>query len=54
MNEYIKYGICCKRAKCLTKKRKAYYETIRENKLKAYIRENKDRIEKIKRKILNP
>lgn len=48
MNEYIRYGICCKRAKWLTEKRKAYYETMRQNKLNAYIRKNRKRIEKIR------
>ncbi len=53
MNEYIKYGICCKRGERLTEKRKIYYETIRQNKLNVYIQKNKDRIERIKKNILN-
>ncbi len=53
MNEYIKHGIYCKRGKYLTEKRKAYYESMRQNKLNAYIRKNKDRIKRMKKDISN-
>jgi hypothetical protein len=53
MNEYIAHGIYCKRGKYLTNKRRSYYESIRKNKLKQYIQKNKERIERMKKKILN-
>lgn len=53
MNEYIKHGIYCKRGKYLTEKRKAYYESMKQNKLNAYIRKNKERTERMKKDILN-
>lgn len=51
MEEYRREGIYCKRGKKLTPERKAYYEIIRQNKLDAYIRKNKQKINRLKRKL---
>lgn len=45
LEEYARTGLCCKRPKRLTSKRKTYYEGIREKKMQAFIEENRERIE---------
>lgn len=51
LEEYKKYGLCCKRGKKLTPERQAYYESIRDKKLEAYIIRNKQRINKLRKKM---
>ena len=51
LNEYAEHGIYCRRPKRMTKKRKAYYESIRKKKMQKYIDENKRKIETMKRTI---
>ena len=45
MNEYIASGLCCKRGKVLTERRKTYYESI--------IDENRKKIRILKQQIVN-
>lgn len=52
LDEYKKYGLCCRRGKKLTPERKIYYESIREKKLEDYIKRNKRRINKMKKNIV--
>lgn len=53
MDEYIAWGIYCRRAKVLTEGRKNYYESIRKKKMEAFIARNRQRIEKMKRRLFN-
>lgn len=53
MNEYIASGLCCKRGKVLTERRKAYYESIRRKKMEAFIDENRKKIRILKQQIVN-
>jgi hypothetical protein len=45
LKEYAAWGLFCKRAKRLTPEREQYYEGIRKRKLGKYLKENRDRIE---------
>jgi hypothetical protein len=49
LEEYASFGLCCKRAKQLTAKRKAYYEGIRKKKMEKFILQNRGRIEGIRK-----
>lgn len=53
MNEYVAYGIYCKRGKVLTEKRKAYYESVRKKKMEAFIARNREKIARMKRQLFN-
>ncbi len=53
MDEYIATGICCKRAKVLTPELKAYYESIREKKMEAFIAKNQKKIKRFKKDLFN-
>lgn len=43
--EYVSNGLYCKRGKKITPERERYYERVRRNKLRKYIRENREEIE---------
>lgn len=45
LDEYIRYGVYCKRGKKLTPEREKYYERVRRNKLQEYIRRHREEIE---------
>lgn len=47
--EYARNGICCRRPKLLTEKRKSYYDSIRKKKMQAFIRENREKIEQMRK-----
>lgn len=49
INIYAKEGLFCKRAKRLTPERKRYYEALRKKKMEKFIRQNKERIEQLRR-----
>jgi hypothetical protein len=48
LDEYIRYGLYCKRGKKLTPERERYYERIRRNKLRLYIERHRDEIEELR------
>jgi hypothetical protein len=48
LDEYEAWGLYCKRPKRLTPERKACYERIRQRKLETYIRQNREKIEKMR------
>ena len=48
LDEYLQMGLYCKRGKKLTPEREAYYKSIREIKLKQYIKENRDEIARLR------
>ena len=47
LSEYKETGIHCDRPKVLTPSRAAYYESVRKNKIKAYMVGNKTNLKKI-------
>ncbi|WP_163320985.1 hypothetical protein [Dysgonomonas sp. 520] len=49
LNIYEKEGLFCKRAKQLTPERKRYYDALRKKKMEKFIRQNKERIEQLRR-----
>jgi hypothetical protein len=49
LDEYEAWGLYCKRPKRLTPEREAYYEGIRKRKLEAYIRQNRERMEEMRK-----
>ena len=44
LQEYREGGIYCRRAKRMTPQRELYYERIRQNKLRSYLKRNKKRV----------
>lgn len=49
LEEYARLGLCCKRPRKLTSKREAYYKSIREKKMKSFIKQNRDKIELLRK-----
>lgn len=50
LEEYARWGLYCKRGRKLTPKREAYYRTLREKKLKAYIQQNRPMIDFLRKR----
>lgn len=50
LEEYRQNGLCCRRAKKLTPEREAYYESIRKQKLKRFISNNRKKINSLKKR----
>ena len=51
LEEYRQNGLCCRRAKKPTPEREAYYESIRKQKLKKFISNNRKKIKTLKKKL---
>jgi hypothetical protein len=49
INLYAEEGLFCKRGKRLTPERKRYYDALRKKKMEKFIRQNKERIEQLRR-----
>jgi hypothetical protein len=49
LEEYARLGLFCKRPRKLTSKREAYYKSIREKKMKSFIKHNRDKIELLRK-----
>lgn len=50
LEEYARDGVYCKRGKRLTPERTAYYESVRQKKLEAFIRANRKRFKVVPRR----
>jgi len=53
LEEYLKTGLYCKRGKRINPEREAYYKSIRKVKLRKYLREHRDEIERMRRQFLS-
>ena len=52
LEEYREHGLYCKRGKKLTPERKAYYESVRNQKLKKFISNNRKKIKTLKKRLI--
>ena len=52
LEEYREHGLYCRRGKKLTPERKAYYESVRNQKLKKFISNNRKKIKTLKKKLM--
>lgn len=52
LEEYREHGLYCRRGKKLTPERKAYYESVRNQKLKKFISNNRKKIKTLKKRLM--
>ena len=52
LEEYREHGLYCRRGKKLTPERKTYYESVRNQKLKKFISNNRKKIKALKKRLM--
>ena len=52
LEEYREHGLYCRRGKKLTPERKVYYESVRNQKLKKFISNNRKKIKALKKRLI--